>query len=60
MEERLKDLDKKIKSEELDVIGWQRVLDSNNTDDIIAMAGYDIVEVPILNYCDRDILWGFM
>lgn len=60
MEERLKDLDKKIKSEELDVIGWQRALDSNNADDIIGMAGYDIVEVPVLNHCDKDILWEFM
>lgn len=60
MEERLKDLDKKIKSEELDVIGWQRALDSNNADNIIGMAGYDIVEVPVLSHCDKDILWEFL
>lgn len=60
MEERLKDLDKKIKSEELDVIGWRRALDSNNADNIIGMAGYDIVEVPVLSHCDKDILWEFL
>ena len=60
MEERLKDLDKKIKSEELDVIGWQRALDSNNADNIIGMAGYDIVEIPVLSHCDKDILWEFL
>lgn len=36
------------------------MLNSDNMDDVIKEAGYEIVEVPVLDHCDDEILKEFL
>lgn len=59
--ERLNHLEKKIADETAETQRLIKILDCfENTDEVIKEAGYKIVEIPVLDYCDNDILKELM
>lgn len=57
---RLDEFEKKVTNEQLKTQRLISVLNSDNMDDVIKEAGYDIVEIPVLDHCDDDILKEFL
>lgn len=57
---RLNYLNETIKSEEEENEKLIDVVCLNNMDDVIKTAGWEIVEIPVLNHCDDRILKEFM
>lgn len=57
---RLDELEKKVTNEQLKTQRLISVLNSDNMDDVIKEAGYDIVEIPVLDHCDDEILKEFL
>ena len=57
---RLDELEKKVTNEQLKTQRLISVLNSDNMDDVIKEAGYDIVEIPVLGHCDDEILKEFL
>lgn len=58
--ERLNRLEEKVTNEQLKTQRLVHLLNSDNMDDVIKEAGYKIVEVPVLNHCDDEILKEFL
>jgi len=58
--ERLNRLEEKVINEQLKTQRLVRLLNSDNMDDIIKEAGYEIVEIPILDHCDDETLKEFL
>ena len=56
----LDELENKVKNEQLKTQRLIHLLNSDNMDDVIKEAGYEIVEVPVLNHCDDEILKEFL
>ena len=50
----------KIANEQLETQRLIHLLNSDNMDDVIKEAGYEIVEVPVLDHCDDEILKEFL
>ena len=57
---RLDRLEKKVADEQLETQRLIHLLNSDNMDDVIKEAGYEIVEVPVLDHCDDEILKEFL
>lgn len=57
---RLDRLGNKITDEQLKTQRLIHLLNSDNMDDVIKEAGYEIVEVPVLDHCDDEILKEFL
>ena len=57
---RLDELENKITNEQLKAQHLIHLLNSDNMDDVIKEAGYEIVEVPVLDHCDDEILKEFL
>lgn len=57
---RLDELGKKVTDEQLETQRLIHLLNSDNMDDVIKEAGYEIVEVPVLDHCDDEILKEFL
>lgn len=57
---RLDELENKVADEQLKTQRLIRLLNSDNMDDVIKEAGYEIVEVPVLDHCDDEILKEFL
>lgn len=57
---RLDRLGKKVTDEQLETQRLIHLLNSDNMDDVIKEAGYDIVEIPVLDHCDDEILREFL
>lgn len=57
---RLDELENKVTEEQLKTQRISRLLNSDNMDDVIKEAGYDIVEIPVLDHCDDNILKEFL
>ena len=57
---RLDRLGNKVTDEQLKTQRLIHLLNSDNTDDVIKEAGYEIVEVPVLDHCDDEILKEFL
>ena len=57
---RLDELENKVTNEQLKTQRLIHLLNSDNMDDVIKEAGYEIVEVPVLDHCDDEILKEFL
>ena len=57
---RLDRLGNKVTDEQLKTQRLIHLLNSDNMDDVIKEAGYEIVEVPVLDHCDDEILKEFL
>ena len=57
---KLDELEKKVMDEQLETQRLIHLLNSDNMDDVIKEAEYEIVEVPVLDHCDNDILKEFL
>lgn len=57
---RLDELENKVTNEQLKTQHLIHLLNSDNMDDVIKEAGYEIVEVPVLDHCDDEILKEFL
>lgn len=57
---RLDELEKKVTNEQLKTQHLVHLLNSDNMDDVIKEAGYDIVEIPVLDHCDDEVLREFL
>lgn len=57
---RLDELENKVTNEQLKTQHLIHLLNSDNMDDVIKEAGYEIVEVPVLDHCDNEILKEFL
>ena len=57
---RLDGLENKVTNEQLETQRLIHLLNSDNMDDVIKEAGYEIVEVPVLDHCDNEILKEFL
>ena len=57
---RLDELENKVADEQLKTQRLIHLLNSDNMDDVIKEAGYEIVEVPVLDHCDDEILKEFL
>ena len=57
---KLDELENKVTNEQLKTQRLIHLLNSDNMDDLIKQAGYEIVEVPVLNHCDDEILKEFL
>ena len=57
---RLDELENKVTNEQLETQRLVYLLNSDNMDDVIKEAGYEIVEVPVLDHCDDEILKEFL
>lgn len=57
---RLNDLKKKLADEELKTQQLALLLNSDDMDAVITAAGYEIVEIPVLNHCDDKVLKEFL
>ena len=57
---RLDELENKVTNEQLKAQHLIHLLNSDNMDDVIKEAGYEIVEVPVLDHCDDEILKEFL
>ena len=57
---RLDGLENKVTNEQLETQRLIHLLNSDNMDDVIKEAGYEIVEVPVLDHCDDEILKEFL
>ena len=53
---RLDELENKVTNEQLKTQRLINLLNSDNVDDVIKEAGYEIVEIPVLDHCDDEIL----
>lgn len=58
--QRLEQLDQKIADETQKVEDLENLLNSKNIDDIIREAGYEVIEIPVINRCDKDTVIQFM
>ena len=59
--ERLNRLEKKIADETVETQRLIKMLDCfENTDEVIKEAGHEIVEIPVLDHCDNEILKEFL
>ena len=56
----LDELENKVTNEQLKTQHLIHLLNSDNMDDVIKEAGYEIVEVPVLNHCDDESLKEFL
>ena len=57
---KLDELENKVTNEQLKTQHLIHLLNSDNMDDVIKEAGYEIVEVPVLGHCDDEILEEFL
>lgn len=57
---RLDKLENKIANEQLETQRLIHLLNSDNMDDVIKEAGYKVVEIPVLDHCDNEILEEFL
>ena len=57
---RLDKLEKKVTDEQLETQRLIHLLNSDNMDDVIKEAGYEIVEIPVLDHCNDEILKEFL
>lgn len=57
---RLDELENKVTNEQLKTQRLVRLLNSDNVDDVIKEAGYEVVEIPVLDHCDDEILKEFL
>ena len=57
---RLDRLGNKVTDEQLKTQHLIHLLNSDNMDDVIKEAGYEIVEVPVLDHCNDEILKEFL
>lgn len=57
---RLDELKNKVTNEQLKTQRLVRLLNSDNVDDVIKEAGYEVVEIPVLDHCDDEILKEFL
>lgn len=57
---RLDGLENKIANEQLETQRLIHLLNSDNMDDVIKEAGYEVVEIPVLDHCDDEILKEFL
>lgn len=57
---RLDRLEDKVANEQLKTQHLAHLLNSDNMDDVIKEAGYEIVEVSVLDHCDDEILKEFL
>lgn len=57
---RLDELENKITDEQLKTQRLIHLLNSDNMDDVIKEAGYEVVEIPVLDHCDDEILKEFL
>lgn len=57
---RMDELEKKVTNEQFKTQQLIHLLNSDNMDDVIKEAGYDIVEIPVLDHCDDEILKEFL
>lgn len=53
---RLDELENKVTNEQLKTQRLINLLNSDNVDDVIKESGYEIVEIPVLDHCDDEIL----
>lgn len=58
--QRLEQLDQKIADETQKVEDLENSLNSNNLDNVIREAGYEIIEIPVMSHCDKDTVIQFM
>ena len=57
---RLDELENKVTNEQLKTQRLIHLLNSDNMDDVIKEAGYEVVEIPVLDHCDNEILKEFL
>ena len=57
---RLDELKNKVTNEQLKTQHLIHLLNSDNMDDVIKEAGYEVVEIPVLDHCDDEILKEFL
>lgn len=57
---RLDRLENKVTNEQLETQHLIHLLNSDNMDDVIKEAGYKVVEVPVLDHCNDEILKEFL
>ena len=57
---RLDRLGNKVTDEQLKTQRLIHLLNSDNMDDVIKEAGYEVVEVPVLDHCNDEILKEFL
>ena len=57
---RLDELENKVTNEQLKTQHLIHLLNSDNMDDVIKEAGYEVVEIPVLDHCDDEILKEFL
>lgn len=57
---RLDELENKVTNEQLKTQRLIHLLNSDNMDDVIKEAGYEVVEIPVLDHCDDEILKEFL
>lgn len=58
--ERLDELENRVTNEQFKTQQLIHLLNSDNTDEVIKEAGYEIVEIPVLDHCDNEILKEFL